>query len=79
MSSDRPSPSELSVLVETCVWATLDRLDFLDGHTESFDAGDYVTMIGSIREIAAETGYSAADVGYALFAYDENEREGTLH
>jgi hypothetical protein len=36
-------------------------------------------MIGPIREIAAETGHSAVDVGYALFAYDEDVREGTLH
>ena len=66
-------------IVDTRVWASLDRLDYLDGRKESFDAADYVTMIEPIREIAAETGYSAADVGYALFAADVEEREGTLH
>lgn len=66
-------------VVDTRVWATLDRLDYLDGRKESFDAGDYVTMIEPIREIATETGHTAADVGYALFAYDEDVREGTLH
>jgi hypothetical protein len=66
-------------VVDTRVWATLDRLDYLDGRKESFDAGDYVTMIEPIREIAAETGHTAAEVGYALFAYDEDVREGTLH
>ncbi|MEF8756640.1 MAG: hypothetical protein V5A33_00225 [Halobacteriales archaeon] len=66
-------------VVDTRVRASLDRLGYLDGRKESFDAGDYVTMIGPIREIAAETGYSPAEVGYALFAYDEDVREDTLH
>ena len=72
------SPDRHAV-VDTRVWASLDRLGYLDGRKESFDAADYVEMIGPIREIAAETGYSAADVGYALFAYDAEVREGTLH
>jgi thermostable 8-oxoguanine DNA glycosylase len=66
-------------VVDTRVWASLERLDYLDGRKESFDAADYVTMIEPIREIADETGYSAVDVGYALFAYDDRVREGTLH
>ena len=66
-------------VVDTRVWATLDRLDYLDGRKESFDAADYVTMIELIREIAAGTGYSTAEVGYALFAYDVEKRDGTLH
>lgn len=66
-------------VVDTRVWASLDRLEYLDGRKESFDAGDYVTMIDPIRAVAAETGYSVADVGYALFAYDVDVREGTLH
>ncbi len=70
---------ERHAVVDTRVWASLDRLNYLDGRKESFDADDYVTMIGPIREIAAETGYSAAEVGYALFAYDVEKREGTLH
>jgi thermostable 8-oxoguanine DNA glycosylase len=70
---------ERHAVVDTRVWASLDRLGYLDGRKESFDAADYVTMIDPIREIAAETGYSVDDVGYALFAYDVEQREGTLH
>jgi len=66
-------------VVDTRVWASLDRLGYLDGRKESFDADDYVTMIEPIREIAAETGRRAVDVGYALFAHDAHVREGTLH
>ena len=66
-------------VVDTRVWATLDRFDYLEGRKETFDAADYVTMIDPIREIASETGYSPADVGYALFAYDVEHRDGTLH
>jgi hypothetical protein len=66
-------------VVDTRVWASLDRLGYLDGRKESFDAADYVTMLTPIREIAAETGNSAAEVGYALFAHDDDVREGTLH
>ena len=71
-------PREHAV-VDTRVWASLDRLGHLDGRRESFDAADYVTMIEPIREGAAETGHTAAEVGYALFAYDDDVREGTLH
>lgn len=66
-------------VVDTRVWASLDRLDALDGRKETFDAGDYVAMIEPIRELAAESEYSVAEVGYALFAADVAEREGTLH
>jgi len=66
-------------VVDTRVWAALERLDYLDGRKEDFDAADYVTMINSIREIADKTGYSPAKVGYALFASDDHLREGTLH
>jgi thermostable 8-oxoguanine DNA glycosylase len=66
-------------VVDTRVWATLERFDYLDGRKESFDAGDYVAMIDPIREIADETGFSPAEVGYALFAHDNEHREGTLH
>ena len=66
-------------VVDTRVWASLERLDYLEGRKESFDAADYVSMIEPIRSIAGRTGYSAAEVGYALFAYDVEEREGTLH
>ncbi|MFW6458842.1 MAG: hypothetical protein ACOCY6_05485 [Halodesulfurarchaeum sp.] len=66
-------------VVDTRVWASLERLSYLEGRKEAFDADDYVTMIEPIRKIAAETGYSTADVGYALFAADVDQREGRLH
>jgi thermostable 8-oxoguanine DNA glycosylase len=70
---------ERHAVVDTRVWASLERTGYLDGRKETFDADDYVTMIEPVREIAAETGYTAVDVGYALFAYDDKVREGTLH
>jgi thermostable 8-oxoguanine DNA glycosylase len=70
---------ERHAVVDTRVWASLERLDYLEGRKESFDAADYVTMIEPLREIATDTGYSVAKVGYALFAYDAEVREGTLH
>jgi hypothetical protein len=72
------APDEHAV-VDTRVWATLERFDYLEGRKESFDAADYVRMIDPIRDIATETAYSPAGVGYALFAYDAVHREGTLH
>ena len=66
-------------VVDTRVWASLDRLGHLDGRKESFDAADYVRMIEPIRAIAARTEYDPVTVGYALFAYDDHVREGTLH
>jgi len=66
-------------IVDTRVWATLERFGYVEGRKESFDAADYVTMIEPIREIAAATDYSPETVGYALFAYDVEHREGTLH
>ncbi|MDY7082394.1 MAG: hypothetical protein SXQ77_08340 [Halobacteria archaeon] len=66
-------------VVDTRVWASLERFGYLNGRKETFDADDYCTMIRHIRSIADELGYSAAEVGYALFAYDDDVREGTLH
>lgn len=66
-------------VVDTRVWASLERHDYLNGRKESFDAADYVTMIEPIRDIATETGYRPIDVGYALFAHDADVREGRLH
>ena len=56
-------PSKHAV-VDTRVWATLERFDYLSGRNESFDAADYVTMIEPNRDIAAETWNSPAVVGY---------------
>jgi thermostable 8-oxoguanine DNA glycosylase len=66
-------------VVDTRVWASLERLGYFDERKETFGPDDYVKMIEPIREIAEETGYSPAKVGYALFAYDYVERDGTLH
>ena len=71
-------PSRHAV-VDTRVWATLERFGYLEGRKESFDAADYVAMIEPIREIAVETPFTPAEVGYALFAYDVDHRDGTLH
>jgi thermostable 8-oxoguanine DNA glycosylase len=71
--------SEDHAIVDTRVWASLERLDFLESRKESFTASDYVEMIGPIRSIAGETGFTPEKIGYALFAYDEDVREGTLH
>lgn len=70
---------EKHAVVDTRVWASLERLGYLEGRKETFDASDYIEMIGPIREIAEETGYTPEKVGYALFAYDVEKREGTLH
>jgi thermostable 8-oxoguanine DNA glycosylase len=70
---------ENHAVVDTRVWASLERLGKLDGRKETFDADDYAEMIEPIREIAGETGYTAAEVGYALFAHNVEKREGTLH
>lgn len=70
---------ERHAVVDTRVWASLERYGYLEGRKESFDADDYCTMIEPIREIAEDTGYRAVDVGYALFAHDYDVREGTLH
>lgn len=70
---------ERHAVVDTRVWASLERLGYLEGRKESFDAADYCLMIEAIRDIAGSTGYTAAEVGYALFAHDYDVREGTLH
>ncbi len=66
-------------VVDTRVWATLERFGYVDGRKETFDPDDYVTMIDPIREIAGDTGFTTEEVGYALFAYDDKHREGILH
>jgi len=70
---------EKHAVVDTRVWASLERMDYLDSRKESFTASDYVEMMKHIREIADKTGYRPVDIGYALFAYDVDKREGTLH
>lgn len=70
---------EKHAVVDTRVWASLERAGHVNGRKESFDADDYVTMIEPIRKIAEKTGFSPVKVGYALFAYDDKVREGNLH
>jgi hypothetical protein len=41
-------------VVDTRVWATLERFDYLEGRKESFSAAEYVTMVEPIRAIAAD-------------------------
>lgn len=71
-------PSRHAV-VDTRVWASLERKGHFEERRESFDVQHYTQMIESIREIADETDYNCTDIGYALFAYDDRVREGTLH
>lgn len=66
-------------VVDTRVWASLERLDRVEGRKETFGPDDYVTMMGPIRDIAEKTGFSTVKVGYALFAHDYDVREDTLH
>ena len=70
---------ERHAVVDTRVWASLERLNRVEGRKESFNPEDYVKMIEEIREIASSTDFRPVDVGYALFALDVREREGTLH
>ncbi len=70
---------ERHAVVDTRVWASLERLGYFDSRKESFGPGDYVKMIKPIREISKSTGYSPDKVGYALFAKDVRDRDGNLH
>ena len=70
---------EKHAVVDTRVWASLVRLGHLECRKETFTASDYVKMMEPIRKMAEKTGYRPVDIGYALFAYDVDKREGTLH
>ncbi len=70
---------ERHAVVDTRVWASLERLNYLNGRRETFGPRHYVKMIEPIREISKKTGYTTEEVGYALFAYDVDKRKGTLH
>ena len=70
---------ERHAVVDTRVWASLERLGYLEGIKETFTAEDYVKMIEPIRKIAEETGFTTEKIGYALFAMDVEKREGNLH
>ena len=66
-------------VIDTRVWATLYHLDYFDQEKESFTADDYLKIIKIVREMSKGTQYTAAEIGYALFAYDVVHREGNLH
>ncbi|MFP4038165.1 MAG: hypothetical protein ACLFTA_00075 [Candidatus Nanohaloarchaea archaeon] len=70
---------ERHAVVDTRVWASLERLGFFNERKESFDAFDYVKMIEKIRKISKEKEFSTEEVGYALFALDVEKREASLH
>ncbi|NMJ77009.1 hypothetical protein GLU64_01185 [Nanohaloarchaea archaeon] len=70
---------ERHAVVDTRVWASLERLNFFDHRKESFEPDDYVRMMEAIRDISDKTGFSCSEVGYSLFAYDAEVRDGTLH
>jgi hypothetical protein len=70
---------ERHAVVDTRVWASLERAGRVEGRKETFDAFDYCVMMDDIRRIAEKTGHTPAEVGYALFAHDYDVREGTLH
>jgi hypothetical protein len=54
-------------------------LDYFENEKESFKPDDYLKIIKIVREMAADSNYSTAKIGYALFAYDAVHREGNLH
>ena len=66
-------------VIDTRVWATLYRLGYFDREKERFKPEDYLKIIAIVRRMAEETGLKTADIGYALFAYDIEHREGNLH
>lgn len=70
---------ENHAIVDTRVWASLERFGRVKGRKETFDAADYRKMMEEIRDISEETGFTPEEIGYALFAYDVDKREGTLH
>lgn len=71
--------SEKHCVIDTRVWATLYNLSYFTKEKESFKADDYLKIIKIVRKMAAETKYSSAEIGYALFAYDVINRQGNLH
>ena len=70
---------ERHAVVDTRVWASLERAGLVEGRRESFSPEDYVEMIELIREVSEDTGFTPAEVGYALFAHDYDVRVGNLH
>ncbi|MCK8824161.1 PHP domain-containing protein [Fuchsiella alkaliacetigena] len=70
---------ESHCVIDTRVWATLWRMGYFEQEKESFKASDYLRIIDIVRRLAEEVDLTVAEIGYALFAYDVEHREGTLH
>ena len=70
---------ERHCVIDTRVWATLYRLDYFEQEKERFEPADYVKIIELVRKMAEESEFSTAEIGYALFAYDVEHRDGNLH
>ena len=70
---------EVHCVIDTRVWATLWRLGYFVKEKESFKPEDYIKIIDVVRRLAADTEFTVAEIGYALFAYDVVHREGNLH
>lgn len=66
-------------VIDTRVWATLYNLNYFEKEKESFKPEDYLKIMEIVREMAAESEYNTAEIGYALFAYDTVHRKGNLH
>ena len=71
--------SKKHCVIDTRVWATLYNLGYFEQEKESFKAEDYLKIMEIVRKMAAQTDFSTAEIGYALFAYDAVNREGNLH
>jgi thermostable 8-oxoguanine DNA glycosylase len=71
--------AEKHCVIDTRVWATLNNLNYFEKEKENFKADDYLKIIEIVRSMAAESDFSTAEIGYALFAYDVVHREGNLH
>ncbi|WP_234985467.1 hypothetical protein [Halarsenatibacter silvermanii] len=66
-------------VIDTRVWAALWRLGYFEEEKERFQPDDYVKIVDIVRQMADETDFTTAEIGYALFAYDVVHREGNLH
>jgi len=54
-------------------------LGYFEKEKESFKANDYLKIIKIVRKMSEESILNTSEIGYALFAYDVNHREGNLH
>ena len=70
---------ERHCVIDTRVWATLYHLDYFAEERERFEPAHYVQIIEIVRKMAQESKFNVAQIGYALFAYDVEHREGNLH